>query len=176
MLYWQQPLLSRIPFMPKIASTTSKRSSTKRTAMRDIAVKPLKEQAFTVQPIVTKTLTPTENFEDTQEDLAIENTFENEMSFDQPLEETSVEEMVPEPEPEPQSIVKVKFAKFVQLVANHDFDEVLKNNPEEEVILSSNLLTELAGAHDEREGKKFPIIFLVGLAIGVVLTYILLNK
>lgn len=147
--------------------------------MRDIAVKPSKEEAFTVHPIADNGIGDTvDSFEDmeTANEMygnKIEN-YDDESSFVQPLEETASSEV--KPEPEPKEIVKVKFSKFVQLVANHDFDEVVKSNPDEEVILSSNLLTELAGAHDEREGKKFPIIFLVGLAIGIVLTYILLNK
>lgn len=72
--------------------------------------------------------------------------------------------------------MKVRFAKFVQLVSTRDCSDVVNANPDEEVVISSNLLTELAGAHDEREEKKIPLVFLVGLAIGVVLTYILIMK
>lgn len=81
-----------------------------------------------------------------------------------------------EPFKDPKDYVKVSFGKFVQLVANHDFDKVIKNNENEEVILSSNLLADLASAHDQEEGKKIPLVFIIGLAIGVVLTYILLSK
>ncbi len=75
----------------------------------------------------------------------------------------------------PKETVKVKFSKFVQLVANHDFGDVVDANANEEIIMSSNLLTELAGAHDQRGEKKIPLVFLVGIAIGVVLTYILFS-
>ncbi len=77
---------------------------------------------------------------------------------------------------EPRDFVKVKFAKFVQLVTSRDCSDVVDANIDEDVVMSSNLLTELAGAHDEREEKKIPLVFLVGLAIGVVLTYILIMK
>lgn len=76
----------------------------------------------------------------------------------------------------PRDLVKVKFAKFVQLVTSRDCADVIDANLDEDVVMSSNLLTELAGAHDEREEKKIPLVFLVGLAIGVVLTYILIMK
>lgn len=84
--------------------------------------------------------------------------------------------MAPVGDPEPKDYVKVKFGKFVQLVSSRDCADVVNVNPDEDVVISSNLLTELAGAHDEREEKKIPLVFLVGLAIGVVLTYILIMK
>lgn len=75
----------------------------------------------------------------------------------------------------PKEIVKVKFSKFVQLVASHDFGEVIEANADQEIIMSSNLLTELAGSQDRRGERKIPLVFLVGIAIGVVLTYILFS-
>ena len=42
--------------------------------------------------------------------------------------------------------------------------------------MSSNLLTELAGSVDQKGERKTPVIFLVGLAIGVVITYILISR
>jgi hypothetical protein len=76
----------------------------------------------------------------------------------------------------PKEIIKVKFGKFVQLVANRDFSDVLDAHADDELIMSSNLLTELAGAHDKREEKKIPLVFLVGIVIGVVLTYIFFSQ
>ncbi len=74
-------------------------------------------------------------------------------------------------------LIKVKFVKFVQLVASRDFMSVLEKNQDEDIIISSNLLTDLAGAVDQKTGdKKIPIIFIVGLAIGVVLTYFLFRR
>lgn len=77
---------------------------------------------------------------------------------------------------EPKDLIKVKFEKFVQLVATRDFFPVLEKNRNEDVILSSNLLTELAGSVEEKGEKKSPVIFLVGLALGVIITYLLINK
>jgi len=77
---------------------------------------------------------------------------------------------------EPKELIKVKFAKFVQLVASRDFLSVLEKNQDEDIIISSNLLTDLAGSVDEKGEKKVPVVFLIGLAIGVVLTYILISK
>ncbi len=73
-------------------------------------------------------------------------------------------------------LIRVNFAKFVQLVASRDFMSVLERNKDEDVIMSSNLLAELAGAVDQKGEKKTPVIFLVGLAIGVVITYILISR
>ena len=72
----------------------------------------------------------------------------------------------------PKDTVRVKFVKFVNLVASRDFREVIEQNANEEVIISSNLLTELAGSQDRVEERKIPLVFIVGIAIGVVLTYI----
>lgn len=76
---------------------------------------------------------------------------------------------------EPRDLIKVKFEKFVQLVATKDFLTILEKNKDEDVVISSNLLTELASAVEEKSEKKSPVIFLVGLAIGVIITYLLLN-
>lgn len=73
-------------------------------------------------------------------------------------------------------LIKVKFDKFVMLVASRDFLSVLEKNKNEDIILSSNLLTDLAGAVEEKSEKKTPVIFLVGLAIGVIVTYLLINR
>lgn len=103
---------------------------------------------------------------------------------DAPYDDSYLEENVapsyskPQPvvEQEPKSIVKVKFSKFVNLVASRDFGDVIAANADEDVVISSNLLTELAGAQDRREEKKIPFVFIVGIAIGVVLAYIFFSS
>jgi len=72
----------------------------------------------------------------------------------------------------PKDIIKVKFGTFVNLVANHDMEDVVSANADKDIIMDSNLLTELASSRDQREERKIPLVFLVGIAIGVVLTYI----
>ncbi len=76
----------------------------------------------------------------------------------------------------PKDLIKVKFEKFVTLVASKDFLSVLERNKDEDIVLSSNLLTELASATEEKQEKKSPVIFLVGLALGVIVTYLLINR
>lgn len=76
------------------------------------------------------------------------------------------------------SQVKVPFDKFVQLVATHDFESILDKHPNEEIVMSTSLLTDLANAHEEQETEdqsKLPLFFVVGLAIGIVITYLLIK-
>lgn len=78
---------------------------------------------------------------------------------------------------EPSEKVKVKFEKFVQLIAMHNFEEVMKKHAEADIILNTNLLTDLANAHMEEQpsGRRLPIMFIVGIIIGIVVTYLLLR-
>lgn len=72
--------------------------------------------------------------------------------------------------------VKVRFDKFVQLVAMHDFEKVLDKSGDEEVTVSTNLLTDLANAHNGREDRKISYVFVAGLIIGIVVTYLLVTR
>lgn len=78
---------------------------------------------------------------------------------------------------DPGEKVKVKFENFVQLVATHDFEEVMKRHGEEDIILSTNLLTDLANAHeeDDSQSKKIALYIIVGAILGVIATYLLLK-
>ena len=78
-------------------------------------------------------------------------------------------------EPKVAEKVKVKFSNFVQLVANHNFEEVITKNQDEEVIVSSDMLADLANAHEQEEERRIPAIFIIGVILGVVITYILLK-
>lgn len=71
--------------------------------------------------------------------------------------------------------VKVKFSNFVQLVANHNYEEIITKNEEEEVIISSDVLADLANAHEQEEERRIPAIFIIGVVLGIVVTYILLK-
>ncbi|MBD3360376.1 hypothetical protein GF366_01085 [Candidatus Peregrinibacteria bacterium] len=75
----------------------------------------------------------------------------------------------------PHTKVKVKFDKFVNLVATHAYEEIFDKHLDEDVIISTDLLTDLANAHEEKQDRKMPVIFLVGILLGVVLTWILLR-
>lgn len=87
------------------------------------------------------------------------------------VEEVYVEER------EPGEQVRVKFDKFVQLVATHNFEEVLKNHADEDIIMNSNLLMDLASAHEDQEEdpKRQPMLIGIGVVIGVILAYILIQ-
>lgn len=66
--------------------------------------------------------------------------------------------------------IALKFSKFIQLVATHDFEEMLDKHKMEEVIISSDLLVDLAGSTpvvDEVPESRFSWLFL-GLMIGLV--------
>lgn len=72
--------------------------------------------------------------------------------------------------------VKVKFDKFITLVATHTYENILRKNADEDVVISTNLLTDLANAHEEPKGdKKIVVIFAVGISIGIVLTWLILR-
>ncbi|MBI2463953.1 hypothetical protein HYV57_03270 [Candidatus Peregrinibacteria bacterium] len=71
--------------------------------------------------------------------------------------------------------VKMHFTNFVQLVATHDFDTVLKTRGEEEIILSADLLADLASCHEDAGPNRLPWVFVVGIVLGVGITYILLK-
>ena len=159
-------------------STTKKTPSKRSSAVRDISSPKRQKQDETfhihrieqpedsasVEPLIESA--PLEDETD-QIEQQVEEALNNVASY---------REKEQEPDTEPKDFVRVKFARFVQLVTSRDCADVVNDNPEEDVVMSSNLLTDLAGAHDEREEKKIPLVFLVGLAIGVVLTYILIMK
>jgi len=163
-------------------AASSKKSPAKKGPVRDIALKtPKEEESFTVHRIHSSEVPEVEPLEqDSYQDSYAEPTDYVEQGSEQEAEPEQYFEEPASPaiqDQEPRDTVKVNFRKFVQLVASHDLEEVLKNNENENVILSSNLLTELAGAHDEeKEGRKTPIILLVGLAMGFVLAYILFSS
>ena len=73
--------------------------------------------------------------------------------------------------------VKVKFEKFVNLIATHSYDEIFDKHQDEDVIISTDLLADLANAHEDKgENRKTPVIFLFGILLGVILTWLLLRS
>lgn len=81
------------------------------------------------------------------------------------------------PEAEESDYVHVKFQKFVQLVASHNFEEVMKERGLDDILVPPNLLTDLANAHEESEtgeGRKLPVMLLVGIILGIIVTYLVM--
>lgn len=73
--------------------------------------------------------------------------------------------------------VKVKFDKFVNLVATHAYEDIFEKHAHEDVIISTDLLTDLANAHEEpTEKKKLPIVFLIGILLGIGITWLLIKS
>lgn len=69
--------------------------------------------------------------------------------------------------------VKVKFDKFVNLIATHAYDDVVEKHMDDDVIISTDLLTDLANAHEEKEDKKVSLIFVFGIILGAAIVWIL---
>ncbi|MBI5152240.1 hypothetical protein HZA39_01795 [Candidatus Peregrinibacteria bacterium] len=103
-----------------------------------------------------------------EEEPEAENEFEV-----QPLEEKQAAAV--SLEADAKDYVKVKFGNFVQLIANHDFRSVIERHLEEDIIMKTNLLTDLANAHSEeqKKGSSWPIIFAVGIVLGIIAAYVL---
>lgn len=76
----------------------------------------------------------------------------------------------------PHDKVKIKFDKFVELVETHDCEEVFENHMDEDIIISTDLLADLANAHEEKPDRKVPFIFVIGILLGIGLAWILLKS
>ena len=72
--------------------------------------------------------------------------------------------------------VKVKFDKFASLVEAHATEELIEQCRDEDVIVSTNLLTDLANSGKSDDKKKIPVIFLIGIVLGIAVTWILLKS
>ncbi|MFA6305744.1 MAG: hypothetical protein WC651_03375 [Candidatus Gracilibacteria bacterium] len=78
----------------------------------------------------------------------------------------------------PNDKVKLKFDKFVNLIATHAYEDVVQKHADDDIIISTDLLADIANAHDEEEsdsGHKVPLIFIIGIVLGVALTFILIK-
>ena len=72
--------------------------------------------------------------------------------------------------------VKVKFDKFVNLIATHAYQEIFDKHLDEDVIISTDLLADLANAHEEKDdGKKIPTFFVIGIVLGIIITWLILK-
>ena len=76
----------------------------------------------------------------------------------------------------PHDKVKLKFDKFVNLVASHAYEEIFEKHADEDVVISTGLLADLANAHEEKPDRKVPMIFLVGIILGVGITWFILKS
>lgn len=72
---------------------------------------------------------------------------------------------------EPDNKVKVKFEKFVNLIANHAFEDIIDRHAHQEIIISTDLLTDLANASEDKPGSKWLLILILGIVIGGAVVY-----
>lgn len=68
--------------------------------------------------------------------------------------------------------IKLKFDKFVNLIATHAYEDIFDEHADDDIIISTNLLTDLANAHAEKKDNKMPLIFIIGAILGVALTWL----
>ncbi len=106
----------------------------------------------------------------TKHDLNFEKKYKKELDFEineivDEFEENSVHNLKVSKEGQ----ILVKFPKFVQLIATHEFEEIIEKHKNEDVIITSDLLVDLAGStpmHEEPQDYRFSWMFL-GLVLGV---------
>jgi len=74
---------------------------------------------------------------------------------------------------EASDMIQITFDRFVTLVANHSFLEVIQANKDQKVIISANLLTDLANARRYAPHPRGTLVAVAGVVLGVLLGYFL---
>lgn len=69
--------------------------------------------------------------------------------------------------------VKVKFDKFVNLIMTHDCGEILDRHVDEEIVMTTDLLADLANCPEERTEKKGSAIFVGGIVLGLIVSWLI---
>lgn len=117
----------------------------------------------------------------TRSDLEFEKKFKNEVAFEINEIEHDFEEAKHNMKVLKEGQIAVKFPKFIQLIATHEFEEIIDKHKYEDVIISSDLLVDLAGSgavNDEMPDNRFSFVFLgliLGLVIGAIFFLFLLK-
>ncbi len=167
------------------AKKTSSGKSKSSVSVRDLAPSSKKNADFMVREIDVDDIPFAEPLNDEDNDFEtakVEMDIDYEPARPPKMEVHSVKEeskpaqapSIPErfDEASATELIKVRFGTFVNLIANRELEDVFDSNAEQQIIMNSNLLTELASSKDRREDKKIPLVFVVGIVIGIVLTYI----
>jgi hypothetical protein len=78
---------------------------------------------------------------------------------------------------ESSSKIKIKFGKFVELVAKHSYVDVIEKNADHEIVIDANLLADLANSHDDEEENPYQkwILIGIGLVVGIFVAYLVLK-
>lgn len=117
----------------------------------------------------------------TKPDMEFENRFAKEVEFEINEIEDELNSAKNNLKVLKEGQIAVKFPKFIQLIATHEFEEIMDKHKNEDVIITSDLLVDLAGSsslHEEVEDNRFTWIFLgivLGLSVGAII-FLLLFK
>lgn len=71
--------------------------------------------------------------------------------------------------------VLIKFPKFVHMIVMHDFEDVMEKHADEDIVISTDLLVDLANAHDEAETAVPWGHLVAAVLLGVVITVIVMQ-
>jgi len=79
---------------------------------------------------------------------------------------------------EPRTVekVKIRFEKFLTLIVKADNDIFFQQHADQEIMLDANFLTDLASAGEGKKDRKWFLILVVGVIIGVTVAYFLFKK
>ena len=73
--------------------------------------------------------------------------------------------------PDAAAYVKVTFGRFVDLVSGKNFSDVVMRNKDEEIIMSTNLLTDLANDRRMLPTLRGGVMALIGVLLGILFGY-----
>lgn len=77
------------------------------------------------------------------------------------------------------TMVKIKFEKFINLLSKYDFETLISMFSDQEIIIGTDLLSDLANPPVDKEEKpsRLPYyLFGIGLVLGIFLTWVLLKS
>ena len=69
--------------------------------------------------------------------------------------------------------VKVKFDKFVNLIVNYQYEDGFDRHRGEDIIISADLLTDLASSQEEKKDRRVALIFIGGIVLGVAAAWLI---
>lgn len=77
---------------------------------------------------------------------------------------------------EPVEKVKVKLGKFLDMIVKNNNDEFFQEHSDQDIILNADFLADLASAGQGKKDKKWFLIFVGGIILGLVVAYFLFKK
>lgn len=72
--------------------------------------------------------------------------------------------------------VLIKFPKFVHLIVMHNFESVMEKHADEDVVITTDLLVDLANAHDDIESATPWGYIVLGVMFGVIVAVFLMQS